>query len=80
VHSERTVHAAPVFSLWDTRRTLCHLTTRLDPSPTAQVEGWVSFDDKVESLHQWDKQIGAVCSSVNGILDAMAAAGIKVTL
>ena len=43
-----------------------------------QVDGIIRFDDKVESLLQWDAQIQNVCNKVNEICDDMAAAGIKI--
>jgi hypothetical protein len=51
----------------------CVLTWR------AQVDGYIHFD-KVEPLQQWAVQIQGACAALNGVVDAMVAAGIKVAL
>ncbi len=43
-----------------------------------QVESLIYFDDAVEPLMQWDRQIQSVCNKVNDIIDAMGAHGIAV--
>lgn len=42
-----------------------------------QVECLIRFDDNVEPLLQWDKQIQSTCQKVNDIIDAMVKTGIK---
>eukprot|EP00877_Chromochloris_zofingiensis_P013874 jgi/Chrzof1/8740/Cz03g22180.t1 len=37
-----------------------------------QVERLIDFDNKVEPLMQWDRQIQSVCQQVNDIIDVMA--------
>lgn len=36
------------------------------PPQRAQVEGFIRFDDKIESLLLWDSQIQQVCNKVGG--------------
>lgn len=40
-----------------------------------QVEGLIQFEDSLEQLVQWDKQVANVCVKVDNILDQMAALG-----
>lgn len=39
-----------------------------------QVEGLISFEDSLEQLVQWDKQVAGVCVKVDNILDLVSAA------
>lgn len=41
-----------------------------------QVEGLIYFEDSLEQLVQWDKQVAAVCSKVDSILDTINAAAV----
>lgn len=37
-----------------------------------QVEGLIIFDDKIEPLLQWDRQIESICNKVNDIVSSAA--------
>jgi COP9 signalosome complex subunit 4 len=39
-----------------------------------QVEGLIYFEDSLEQLVQWDKQVAGVCVKVDNILDTLNAA------
>ncbi|KAF8071124.1 CSN4 [Scenedesmus sp. PABB004] len=39
-----------------------------------QVDGLIHFEDSLEQLVQWDKQVAGACAKVDAILDALAAA------
>jgi hypothetical protein len=39
-----------------------------------QVEGLIYFEDSLEQLVQWDKQVVGVCQKVDNILDLLAPA------
>jgi hypothetical protein len=39
-----------------------------------QVEGLIYFEDSLEQLVQWDKQVATVCVKVDSILDTLNAA------
>ena len=39
-----------------------------------QVEGFIYFEDSLEQLVQWDKQVASVCIKVDNILDTLTAA------
>ncbi len=54
------------------------------PSPPAamqatidQVDGLIRFTAADEPLAQWDKNIQGICHTVNGIVDQMAAKGLR---
>lgn len=38
-----------------------------------QVEGLIYFEDSLEQLVQWDKQVASVCMKVDSILDTLSA-------
>jgi hypothetical protein len=44
------------------------------------VAGLIHFDDTVEPLVQWDRQIAGVCTKVDALLDRAAADGLPVGL
>jgi hypothetical protein len=46
---------------------------------SSQVAGIINFDDKVEALHQWDKQVQGLCHKVENIIEHMAQAGVGVS-
>lgn len=43
-----------------------------------QVESVICFDNKEESLIQWDQQIQSICQSVNHIISIMQKKGLKI--
>jgi COP9 signalosome complex subunit 4 len=42
-----------------------------------QVEGLIYFEDSLEQLVQWDKQVAGVCVKVDNILDTLNAAAAQ---
>jgi hypothetical protein len=52
------------------------LSQRLCVLPV-QVEGLICFEDSLEQLVQWDKQVAAVCGKVDSILDTLNAAAAQ---
>ncbi len=42
-----------------------------------QVDGLIRFTAADEPLAQWDKNIQGICHTVNGIVDQMAAKGMR---
>lgn len=45
-----------------------------------QVQRVIYFNDKVEPLLQWDRQIEGLCGQLNDIIDTVAKLGIKITV
>lgn len=42
-----------------------------------QVEGLITFKAAEQPLQQWDRNIAALCQSVNQIVDEAAARGVR---
>lgn len=54
-----------------------HMTPRLSAAAfmlAAQVEGLIHFEDSLEQLVLWDRQVAGVCVKVDAILDLLASA------